>query len=313
MGYLQNSLRDHDWLNQNDFRHWESVFFQLIQQFCSLAQDNVANSLLTFNSSTLITDQAISRAQFNNQINATLYYMQTSTPNAFTRILDLLRITTQSNALITVFSSNWKLALNENEKSENASLLSFPVSYDNMDENSTCSCATSKSCTKTAQMFFPSLSVYYSIEDLRVGCFPVESLLLSSLSCFYSNSCLNALVQAIPNSDEDSKSEWDFGPVYVNPLNASLSRFAPNEILERIAQAMFIDSWTSNVSYELFFKNCAPDQCTFTYRYRFDILEVLTTFLSVLGGLSLGLRFFVPHLVRMITKTRNRFGVAPLE
>ncbi|CAF4269611.1 unnamed protein product, partial [Adineta steineri] len=81
--------------------------------------------------------------------------------------------------------------------------------------------------------------------------------------------------------------------------------------IETMAYEMFIESWSTNTSYENFFNSCAPMYCTYTYYYQFDALELLTTFLSVFAGLSLGLRFIVPHLMKLIEKIRNRFRVTP--
>ena len=89
-------------------------------------------------------------------------------------------------------------------------------------------------------------------------------------------------------------------------LNASSTRFAVNETLEKLAYALFIESWTSEASYERFFNACAPTYCIGTYHYRFDALDLLTTFLSVYSGLVMALRFFTPYFVSIVRRVRNR-------
>ncbi|CAF1152585.1 unnamed protein product [Adineta steineri] len=89
-------------------------------------------------------------------------------------------------------------------------------------------------------------------------------------------------------------------------LKITSQRFHMNNTIETMANEMFIESWSTNISYEIFFNSCAPIDCTYTYYYQFDALELLTTFLSVFAGLSLGLRFIVPHLMKLINKIRNR-------
>jgi hypothetical protein len=96
-------------------------------------------------------------------------------------------------------------------------------------------------------------------------------------------------------------------------LNATSTRFNINDTIETLAYEMFIESWTSNVSYERFFNSCAPAYCTYKVYYRFDALELLTTFLSVYVGLSLGIHIMVPYAVKMIKKIRNRFRVMPVQ
>jgi hypothetical protein len=92
-----------------------------------------------------------------------------------------------------------------------------------------------------AQTFLPNFTVYYSIEGLFFDCFQFESLLVSSLSCFYSIKCLNGLLNAMPLSDESSANAWSNRSFIFNRLNDSLSRFSANETLEKVAQSMFID------------------------------------------------------------------------
>jgi hypothetical protein len=308
--HLKN-VRAPDWLSRRDFRFWGLGFFDTLEKLCTLAQITVANSLTAFGSSTLLTDQVMSRTQFDIQLNATLNHMEMSIPMSFARTLELLRTTTQGNALMTVYSLNWKFVLNE----KNNSVLSVPVNYNTNNENRTCSCATSRSCSMAVQLFTSNSTPYHSIDGMRISCSLIESVLLSSLSCFYSSSCINALLEAIPMDGDDTLFFWLMPPDAFKPLNASSSRFAVNETLETVTTEMFIDSWIRNVSYEKFFYICAPTQCTSTYRYRFNFFDVFTLFLTVFNGITIGLRFLVPYLVELVTKIRNRLRVrvAPLQ
>lgn len=95
-------------------------------------------------------------------------------------------------------------------------------------------------------------------------------------------------------------------------LNSIERRFSINDTIEILANEMFTESWTTNVSYERFFNSCASAFCTDKEYYRFDAIELLTTFLSVYVGLSLGIRIFVPFLVQTIKKIRHRFRVVPI-
>jgi hypothetical protein len=45
-------------------------------------------------------------------------------------------------------------------------------------------------------------------------------------------------------------------------LNSTSTRFNINDTIETLASEMFIESWTSNVSYERFFNSCAASYCT---------------------------------------------------
>jgi hypothetical protein len=96
-------------------------------------------------------------------------------------------------------------------------------------------------------------------------------------------------------------------------LRYLIERFAVNDTVETLANELFTESWIRNVSYEQFCNSCAPNYCIYTYHYRFDALELLTTFMSVFAGLLLDLRFLVPRLVDTITKVRHRFRIGPAQ
>ncbi|CAF1545437.1 unnamed protein product [Adineta steineri] len=140
------------------------------------------------------------------------------------------------------------------------------------------------------------------IDGMVFGCYLLETVLLSSLSCFYSETCI-------------SNFRYILGaiPFPVQALNDSLTRFSVNDTIETMAYQMFIESWASNVSYEKFYNSCSPNYCMYTYYYRFDMLQLLTTFLSVFAGLSLGIRFVVPYIVKIFQKIQHRFRIVPMQ
>ncbi len=259
----------------------------------------------------MLTNQIMSRIQFNNEINVTLNRFQENTPIDFARTLNLIRTTVQGNALIAVFSTNWKLIVATEGQGTNASFRSIPVTYVDTQQNTSCSCATSQACIIPAQLFTDSNALYYTFKGLRLGCYSLETVLRSSLSCFYSAACIYNFRLALPVGSPYMMLYQNISGII--ELNSALTRFNINDTIETLAYEMFIESWTSNVSYERFFNSCAASYCTYKVYYRFDALELLTTFLSVYVGLSLGIHFMVPYLVKMIKKIRNRFRVVPLQ
>ena len=135
------------------------------------------------------------------------------------------------------------------------------------------------------------------------GCSLLESILQSSFSCWYSLTCVNESRRLMRI---DSSVEYWMDKGYTMQLNSSSTHFSVNDTVETLAYALFIESWISEASYERFFNACAPSHCTGTYRYRFDALDVLTAFLSVYSGLTMLLRFVIPHCVSIASRVRNR-------
>ena len=298
--------------NSKDFQNFITVFYQGLQLLCSLAQQNVDRSIALFNGSSMLVKELIPRIQFHTEMIAIFDQFQQKTPIEFARTLNLMRTAIQGNALMAVFSTNWQLVLAKGGQGRNASFRSVPVTYTDMSENRSCSCATLKTCSMSAQLFGIDNAINYTVQGLRLGCYSLETILGSSLECFYSAKCIYEFRQALVIPEEYLL----FYETLTNgmiELNSTTTRFNINDTIEILANEMFIESWTRNVSYERFFNSCAPSYCTHQDYYRFDALELLTTFLSVYVGLSLGTRILALLLIKAIQKLRTRCRVAPTQ
>ena len=96
------------YIPNGDFRQWMLAFFSLIDSLCSAARDQINDSLSTFLSSSVVINQLVSSVQFEQQLNTTLRHLQQQIPAQFAQTVDLIRLSYQGNALISVFSSNWR-------------------------------------------------------------------------------------------------------------------------------------------------------------------------------------------------------------
>jgi hypothetical protein len=172
-------------------------------------------------------------------MNVTLNQVQENRPIELSRTLNLVRTTIQGNALISAFSLNWELVVAKKGKGRNAFCLSVPLDFIDTEQNTSCFCAASPTCTLPAQLFSLDNTSYYTFQGLILGCYSLQTVLLSSLSCFYSMECINDFRKAlIPLYDDllmyhNRTSE----PIQ---LNASLTRFSVNDTIETLANAMFI-------------------------------------------------------------------------
>lgn len=260
----------------------------------------------------MLVKELMPRRQFHVDTDATINQFQQKTPIEFTRTLNLLRATIQGNALMSAFSTNWQLFATRTGQERNVSFYSVPTTYNDTKRNTSCSCATLQTCTMPAQIFDRNNVVNYTTEGLRLGCYMLETILASSLSCFYSTACIYKLRQGL-------QIHYTYLLFYqtltngINEFNSTETRFNVNDTIETLANAMFIESWRKNVSYARFFNSCAPIYCMRREYYRFDEIELLTTFLSVYVGLSFGARILAPCLVKVMKKIRNRFRVVPAQ
>ncbi|CAF1492193.1 unnamed protein product [Adineta steineri] len=284
----------------DEYSLWGKSFIASLEQLCSLAQDNVNNSIDAFIASTLFTNQLMSRSLFDTEMNETLSQFESKTKTTFAHMLDFIRSTIQGNALLYITTDAWSLVAVETDDKRDTNFLSVPVTLNNIQDNTSCSCATLRTCQIPRQVKIDNN--WITIDGLVGGCHELETLLLSSLTCLYSSGYIN-LLRTIFAGKEALLNEFI-------RLNGQRTRFSVDDTVEKIAYEIFIESWsTPNISYERYFNSCSPSYCTYTYYQKSDALEILTTFLSAYGSLSIVVYFIVPYLIKLIKKSLIYFRI----
>jgi hypothetical protein len=66
-----------------------------------------------------------------------------------------------------------------------------------------------------------------------------------------------------------------------------------------------VEEWITNISYEKYYAQCAPIICTYSKVNRHDFVYVLTKIISLLGGLTLAIKFIVPVVVQFIRRKKD--------
>jgi len=77
-----------------------------------------------------------------------------------------------------------------------------------------------------------------------------------------------------------------------------------------------VDEWVFNSSYESYFSQCNPSTCTYTYTKQFDMLFIITTVMSTVGGIVTVLMLVILPLVvftRRFVCRRRRLVVTHTE
>ncbi|CAF1165555.1 unnamed protein product [Adineta ricciae] len=174
--------------------------------------------------------------------------------------------------------------------------------------NPNCSCGIDRFC-ETDTGFYCKKDVCSGNEsalnkvvpDWYISCSPIDSLSISSLTCFYNSSCVQMLIDAFPLG----MSGVTINPraANVTPLNPMIkSRFNTSTRLNEIISAMFIEEWIYSIYFDRYFEACAPRECIYTYEERFSISYIIATVAGIIGGLSVALRILVPLFVKSIRR-----------
>jgi hypothetical protein len=182
------------------------------------------------------------------------------------------------------------------------------VSNTNLTSNG-CICATDPYCQSPSALYgwtqtinSPIFAMIYVIPGSIDGCFALDSFLLSTLECFYSNSdCLSNIATYINASYSTLATEipWFIpNPLVYDPLS---SRFTPTTSLSVITKEMMIEQWNYVPSFNHYYGACKPQYCTYSYRaYTYNYVGVIIKMVSMIGGLTMALRLITPQLVSFI-------------
>lgn len=176
------------------------------------------------------------------------------------------------------------------------------------DYDDSCSCGTSTYCTRPLGFYcttpgcFGSVSrPVQNISGLVQSCLRVDSLLESSLECFYNISCIQMLLEW--HSFQLSNLTIDPRFYNITPLNPMFNIiFSPDTTFDVIASELFIENWTDSTDFSSYYNHCAPNECIYTYAEQFNRAYITATILGIVGGLSVALRILILLIVKLLRR-----------
>ncbi|CAF0796397.1 unnamed protein product [Didymodactylos carnosus] len=283
-----------------DKRYNVNTQFRLLSTLCENAQQTVNDSLRLFLQTQFVSSQVIAQEIFHSQINSLIEDWQVNTISRFQLGIQLVRATNQGNKIMNDFY-NFNLQVDPTSGQVNV----IPMNYSN------CSCALYDVCSEVMPIFQntegPFVIERYRIRDFFTGCFPLEALLQSTLECLYNQTCVDDIqIPVIPLLYNDTLFN-------ISALN--ITGQGPNEMIETVesmVSRLMINSWLRNISFTSYYNACAPTLCTFQYESRRQTLFVVLTVISVLSGLTTGLKILTLISVRFAEKMADS-RLAPIQ
>ncbi|CAF3355003.1 unnamed protein product [Rotaria sp. Silwood2] len=249
-------------------------------------KENFIDAYTSFNSTFLFSTIAESRFSVDTKVKLSLNSFLDSAVSYNNRILFIARQTTVTNGLISSLGTNYYLVSADDETQLITGRL-YVVANTFKDG---CSCSDDRQCPQSVVLFGNNgTSIQTIIPGMIFDCLLLDGVLVSSLECFYDSQCISLLQDTFMM---DTK---------VKPLSA-LSRFLPNVTIGKLLNELMIEELTTKIDFSSYYKKCNPAFCTYSYTHRFDILFIITTFISVLSGASTILKFISPILIKMILK-----------
>lgn len=131
-----------------------------------------------------------------------------------------------------------------------------------------CSCGSSRSINCTDSLIINENII---IDGMLIGCLPITSLRLSSLECFYNQSCLTEIKQGFNLQNMSIHS--------LDPLQSS--QYSVNTTLNKIIDNLMLENWTYEINYTAYFNLCNVQKCTYSIIQRNNALVILTTLIGL--------------------------------
>ncbi|CAM4976743.1 unnamed protein product [Rotaria socialis] len=251
--------------------------YQALKAMCNLVQETVYAAQTLFLNSALIILEITDQDAFEKDTNEAIEQFQQNIPNTFIHLLQL------QLAYVPV----------TDDINAQPAIISYEPQY-----YGECNCATTATCTQQLEPVIPGYVV---------GCSPLEALLQSTIECHYDASCIQSVYLYTTSFDNVTDP--------IQPLNYSHTRFLWNSTIATLLENMFIESWSSNISYNNFFQQCHPSTCSSALIQRFNLLYMFTTIFGIYGGLSTILQLISPSIAKFLYKffLRHRIQMKNVE
>ncbi|CAF4167388.1 unnamed protein product, partial [Adineta steineri] len=280
-----------------DFRRFGNAQFQALAAYCRLSESYTDQSVNIVYQNTLLSPQILSNTSLRAHINAAIEQFKLKTPNTFNIQLKLIIAMTNANEFMPAVQTSIYLS---NEYREPRLF----VHYYGRTDGSTCDCSLSN-CNQIESgiankfgrptVYETMYSLAWSIPGMSTGCLPGFTLLLSTLECFYNQTCVNKSISYFPTSET-------FNAMIIN--NQSL--YKPTSTVQSIIDHLMIENWTMSIFYDKYYSECAPSSCTYLEITRRDFVHVLKKLISLLSSLVLILGLIIPFVIGFIMKRRDR-------
>ena len=304
------SLPDRKYHLFYDFRHSAYSFFKMLHIICQLISSTIDSQMIHFYSANLFTKDAMSATALRAVANASGKQFSSTTASLFRTLLNSFKTVTQGNNIVNRLGTNWILAT----EVDHGILydVAGTVAYS---ADSNCSCVFTPDCKMTTGIYetyrrnvteLPNYwngankmlqgELQFEVDGINVGCLTLQAVLQSNLSCLYNTSCLTRLYNYLHDSPY---------PINTNDITAlhvpSSSLSLPT--MQELVNNLMIDQWPLVVSFESYFNMCSSQTCTYTYARQLDVIFMMTTTVSFLGGIVTILMLTILPVVTFFRKS----------
>ena len=284
-----------------DFRLFGSAQFQALAGFCRLTNLTVQQSITSFSSDIFLSSQVLSEAFVRSQTKSAVEQFQFTAPNAFVSRLKIILETTVANKLVSALQTNTILFYDIDVLYGRYLVGTTPVIYQD-DAGSSCDCTIDLHCRLQAGFddTFGGITQFEygnmeTLPGISAGCLPVSSILASTLECFYNQTCVDEVISYFPTNER-----------FTALSTSEPSQFSSNASVQSMIVRLLVENWTTTISYDKYYTQCAPAACTYAQIQQHSFLFVFTKLISLLSGLTLVLSLAIPPCAQFIDEWRQQ-------
>ncbi|CAF1395601.1 unnamed protein product [Adineta steineri] len=273
-----------------DYRRFISSHFQFLSHLCYLATESMNDTIDQLLFSFLLTNELLSSRELDMRIELLVNQTRSSAPVNFRDRLFLLRTASHATPIISTYGTNFRFIapwLN----ASSSSAITYALTYDN-----NCSCALDMTCNTQAGFFSQNGSVFVPVRGLKMGCTPSETLLASTLECFYDSLCIKR-IQEYTIATNNSINIIDYSSLSINN-----SRFLINSTVMDLISDLFLENWVTNISYPAYYAKCSPSSCSHSFKQRYSLIYTITLLIGLYGGLTFIFKWICPKIVVLFSK-----------
>ncbi|CAF4581372.1 unnamed protein product [Rotaria sp. Silwood2] len=270
----------------SDVRYYLSFFWQAIAGFCTLGKNTWMNAIARFEKSYILSPIAVREETLRSNALKDLENSISSARVALSRSLLTIRRTMTTNQFVSALETNFYLDYPPSDFYTWDHPRFFPVVFDN------CSCLILTGCPHPA-LVNNSRGELVAVPGIIVDCYIVDSVLASTLECYYDLECFHLLHnQSIATANLLSHYSHNNSQV--------------NSTVQALLDNFMIDRLNTETMFNSFYAQCDPAYCAYSYTHRFSYLFIVSTIIGAFGALNLILRLIAPYIAKGFFSWKNR-------
>ena len=296
LNYFFVPSQDLLWLN--DIRYFSPIYFSNLIKFCDLSLETINNALLLFNFTQYITKNLQEVNLFRSQTEQITTLFKQTTTSSYLLALSMGQQMTSGNGLFSDVTANYAYS-SVGTNSFNQVFIPAIYAFPNSTNGSTnCSCKFyPNNCGLPTGIYTLNFSYTESLFEIPgswCGCYMIGSLYESTFECYFNQSCIDQIYQLIASTS--------LNPFTATAMiyNSSNTQYETTTKLQKIIEQLMIEQWNDQILFNLYFGECNPAFCIYTYNTRQDLVDILTTTIGLIGGLTTVLKIIIIPIMAFV-------------